>query len=729
MFDQLVLLTAVLLGVTFIRAARKLDAGQRGYIVVLAAVLAVAVVAMAKESRYLGAVAMGLTVLVVLGPWVLEMGARAMFGRGKLRMAVWLAGARAMLMLGAGLERQQEILRGLALLERDGVDKALDHFRGLAGDTEDGGELAVINEQIVSMLLYGQRWDEGIAHYEARFHPRYAAMRPALALGLLRAYGESRRLDRAAGLLRALEEGPVGNDPRALSLVSQARLTFLAYAGAAVEVANALDDEGRRLLGLSPASGALFRGIALARAGEPGPAEVELQRVQTLAGSADDRVVEASRRAIAGLQDRTQPYAYGEPLEIADDLKDYIEAVGRRLASFVSAAPNMRRPGILLATPAFMGLMIAGYLLVIALDRGGIGLLVAGAMLPEHLVAGQWPRLFTGAFVHGDPIGALLDLYTLWLTAPLFERVYGSARTVVAGLGGAALGLLVAALTASDPGSVLAGGNLLATAIAMGAFWILVPRPGSQMPSRARRSLLIPLVLVLAAQGVSVLRGLTALDVSWTGLLAAGGFGLLVAMIPPIAGRKVVGGVAIALLALSGFAAVAVAQDDVESFLEQERRAKVELAHAIVDVPSTFERAEERQEVSGLPLPVEQGVVDTVALRGGTVVEIFTVEAPSEDVASQPALLSIDPALQRELSVTDTELPEAFTTAYAEAGGDASTLRGFALRRNGQEVAVTAERVMPDGSRIALVAAPPAGLHALPRLYASILARAHARSQ
>lgn len=725
MFDQLVLLTAVLLGVTFIRAARRLDAGQRGYIVVLAAVLAIAVVAMAKDSRYLGAVAMGLTVLVVLGPWVLEMGARAMFGRGKLRFAVWLAGARAMLMLGAGLERQQEILRGLALLERDGVDKALDHFRGLAGDTEDGGELAVINEQIVSMLLYGQRWDEGIAHYEARFHPRYAAMRPALALGLLRAYGESRRLDRAAGLLRALEEGPVGNDPRALSMVSQARLTFLAYAGAAVDVANALDDEGRRLLGLSPASGALFRGIALARAGEPGQAEAELQRVETLAGSADDRVVEASRRAIAGLQDRTEI----EPLEIADDLKDYVDAVGRRLASFVRAAPNMRRPGILLATPAFMGLVIAGYLLVIALDRGGIGLLVAGALLPEHIVAGQWPRLFTGAFVHGDPIGALLNLYTLWLTGPLFERVYGSARTVVAGLGGAAVGLLVAAVSAFDPGSVLAGGNLLATAIAMGALWILVPRPGSQMPSRARRSLLIPLGLVLAAQGVSVLRGLTALDVSWTGLLTAGGFGLLVAMIPPVAGRKVVAAVAIALLALSGFAAVAVAQDDVEGFLEQERRSKVELPHAIVEVPATFERAEARQDVTGLPLPVEEGVVDTVALRGGTVVEIFTADPPTEDAASQPALLAIDPALQRELSVTETALPDAFAAAYVGAGGDASTLRGFALRRNGEEVAVTAERVMPDGSRIALVAAPPAGLHALPRLYASILARAHAPAQ
>jgi hypothetical protein len=56
-----------------------------------------------------------------------------------------------------------------------------------------------------------------------------------------------------------------------------------------------------------------------------------------------------------------------------------------------------------------------------------------------------------------------------------------------------------------------------------------------------------------------------------------------------------------------------------------------------------------------------------------------------------------------------------------------STLRAFMLRRNGIEVAIAAERRLHDGSRIALVAAPPAGLDALPSLYASILAGADPR--
>src|SRR5690606_5792724 len=245
--------------------------------------LCLALVAMVQHSRYLAVVAIGIASVAVVFPWALEAAARSAFSRGRLSLAVWFAGVRALLMPGAGLGRQQEILRGLALLERAGVDRALDHFRHLVERTEDGGELAIINEQIVAMLFYGQRWEEGIAHYEARFHPRYAAMRPALALGLLRAYGESGKLEHAAGLLRALEDGPMGADPRALSVLSQARLTFLAYAGASRPVTRALTDERRRLLGLSAASSALFRGIALARAGELDRAFEELQRVQAVA--------------------------------------------------------------------------------------------------------------------------------------------------------------------------------------------------------------------------------------------------------------------------------------------------------------------------------------------------------------------------------------------------------------------------------------------------------------
>ena len=148
-----------------------------------------------------------------------------------------LSSWRAILMPGAGLGAQLPLLRGLAVLEREGVDAAVAYFRALAAATEDEEDLELIDEQIVSMLLYGERWAEGIEHYERRFRPRYAVHRPPLALGLVRAYGEAGRMDRAAGLLRWMEESPLAGDPHAAEVLGQARLTFLAFAGASRAVA------------------------------------------------------------------------------------------------------------------------------------------------------------------------------------------------------------------------------------------------------------------------------------------------------------------------------------------------------------------------------------------------------------------------------------------------------------------------------------------------------------
>ena len=56
--------------------------------------------------------------------------------------------------------------------------------------------------------------------------PLAAMLTSDLALGLLRAYGESGRLETAAGLLRALEEGPVGGDPKTAELLGVTRPTL-----------------------------------------------------------------------------------------------------------------------------------------------------------------------------------------------------------------------------------------------------------------------------------------------------------------------------------------------------------------------------------------------------------------------------------------------------------------------------------------------------------------------
>jgi hypothetical protein len=718
-FEQIVLLAAVVAGVTFARSIRRRDPGQRPYQLLVAAVCLLAIAALGESRPFLGVIAVSGALLLVIVPGIFEWLARVAFHRGRLAWAVRFAGWRAMLMPGAGLSRQQQILQGLALLEREGVDRALAHFRALADDTEDGGEIALINEQIVSMLFYGQRWDEGIAHYEARFHPRYAAMRPALALGLLRAYGESGRLETAAGLLRALEEGPIGHDPRARGLVSQAQLTFLAYAGEAPTVASALSEPRRRALGLSAASGALLCGIALARAGEVDQAAVALRDVERLAGSADDRVVDASR----GVMERLSEVR----IEVPPELTRYVATVAERLERFLELAPAVRRAGPLVATPVAVTLLVAGYAAVVILGRGVTGILVLGGLTPQLWHAGGWGRALLGIFVGTEPLALLLAVYAVWLAGPLIERVHGRGRLVATLLLGGGLGLALGAATCADSARLLAGGSLAAISVTVGALWTLLPSRTPGLLPRARRSLMVPLGLVAAALVAHAVPGIVAAPLPAIGVLWASVVGTVLVGVIPIRGvvAKLVGWSAVPLVALLPLAAWQVAHEDIEATELAHRTAQVVSATRL-EVPARFGRAEAGGP-PGLLLPLQSGLVDELERLGRGLVQVVVVPADDAPEAGatghRSALLRLDPSLDRELGeVVDAPLPPAFAAAWSDLGADAP-LAVTGLRRNGTTVAIVVERAV-GGRSVALVAAPPSVLDHAPAIYAAILADA-----
>ncbi|MCH9684882.1 MAG: rhomboid family intramembrane serine protease [Deltaproteobacteria bacterium] len=719
MVSEAVLFMAIAVGVAFAGQLRRGDPGQRGYLMVLGGILLLTIIAALRADPFICVVALSLGTLVVVVPWILDLAVRACFGREWLAWAVRLASWRTMLMPGAGLARQQTILHGLAVLERRGVDGALAYFRVLAQDADDDTELRVIHEQIVSMLLFGQRWSEGIAHYEARFPPGYAAQRPPLALGLLRAYGESGKLDSAAGLLRAIEE-LLGRDPRAAGVVSQARLTFLAYAGLDDPVTGALTNARMARLGLSAASGALFRGIALSRAGQLDAAQVELRRVEDLAGSRDDRVVHASRKAMAHLP--------SEAVALPPELSRYAERVAARLEGFLTAAPSVRRAGPLWITPALLVGLAVGYLGVLAWDGGGAGLLRLGAATPALIVeAGQWGRVFTGLWVQTDPIGMLLSVYGVWLAGPLVERILGRARVVLVSVGAATAGLAAAVVTNHEPSAVLSGATLLATGLVTAGLWILLS-PATALPRRTRRVLALPLVLLLTALAVTIPRS-GALDVSPVGMLVTVVLALLLAM-PPARSRWTIvqRGVA-AVLGLAGLAAVAmVAMSDPHAVAMQQRRP-LSARGIELSVPQQFVVVNEVQPADGAVWPLQPGLHDALAQRVGHRVQLLVTAAAGQGEPS--ALLRIDPALGHALIEVEGEAPAAWEEAYRErAGADGlAALRITTLRRNGEDVALVIERsleAVPGADCVVLVASPPAALAHDAELYAAILGDAAA---
>ncbi len=706
MFDHVLTVSAVCLGFALVRTLRRGDG--RGFALCLAGLLAASIAALVQPSRFVGIVAVALTFVMLVVPLGVELAARWAFDAGRLGLAVGLCGVRATLMPGAGLARQQEILRGLALLEQHGVDRALAHFRSLATSAE-GGESLVIHEQIVSMLFYGQRWEDGIAHYDAQFHPRYAALRPVLALGLLRAYGESGRLELAAALLRALEDGPVGADPSSIGFVSQARLTFLAYAGVANSVQDALTEPRRRALGLTPASSALLRGIALGRAGQPEAARRELMRVADVADDTDERVLEASR---------TQMANGPVHVDLAPDLSRYADTVARRLEAFLQAAPRLRRGTTVWLAPSVAIVILVVELCRSGFGRGGVGLLDLGAVTRELWQAGSWGRVAVASLLAGQPLAAIIDAYAVWVGGRLIERNLGRGRLLAVAIGGSGVAM-IASVMLPGHGGPFSGAALLSVAVAAGALMLLPRSRTPGMSAGYRRGLLVPLVIVLAVQIGGALTGVFALEVPLVGIWCAAILGVaLVGLVPargPVA--ALVAWLGVATLVPLWLGAVQLAREDAEAFLVA-RRTQATASGAAVRLPSTIVATEPRG-AAHLPLPIPAGFVDALALRTGDLISLQIGTVDDGEVLP----LALDPALRRQLDARVADVPVAFARRYAAHGGEAP-LHAFHLRRNGEDVALVVQRSLGDGLAIAWVAAPPQALSRTPDLHAAILADA-----
>lgn len=720
LYENLLVFAAILQILTVLRLVRRRDPAQRGYLLLVFAQLVLSGVAIAQLDRFLGAIALCLCGLTVGLPWLLERAARQAFALGRPRLAVRMTGLRALLMPGAGLGRQQQILAGFALLDRHGAAAALAHFRALLAEAEDTGELAMLHEQIVATLLHDLRWSEAAAHYESQFQPGYAALRPALALGILRAYGELGRLDAAAKLLHMLEDGPVGQEPGAAELLGQARLTFLAYAGASSVVDAAVQVEQGRGLGLSPASASLMQAIAAGRAGDAARAKLLLQAVPGLLRRRDERVGAAARAALEQLAQGPDPV---QP--VAPAVEAQVQRAAERLQAQLGRARPVRRAGPgLLVTTLLIAAMAGGFLVALWQDLWGVGLLRAGAFTPELWRAGSWGRLLTAPFVHGDLLGLLLDGYSIWLGGHVFERIQGHGRMGLVALGGAAAGLWATGRLEPEPALMLAGGNAMAVAVLVATLWTLVPVRTPGVTPTVRRSLVITLLLLLGAQLLACLPGEQLLRSTPLALGAAALVASLVAIaVPPNLPRWALRALDLALVAAVGVTAVGayrVAREDPIGFAAAHRDQAVRERGVALALPLSFARVGTAGERRHPLMPVYQGWLDVQALRGGALVQVMVLDGGT--TAGTSALFRLDPGLLRELAIREDGEIGAGSRAQLDAAGPWST---YTLQRNGEAVARVIERPLaPGGPTVVLVAAPPTALDQAPGLYVPLVADA-----
>ncbi len=738
LLDHWLLLAAVVCGSSLVRMLRRNDGIGRVYALFVGIQLIFSVVAMGG-SRFLATVMLCLVLLTVVVPWVLEYVTRRAFARGHLIWVARLSSLRASLMPGSGLGRQMPIIEGLALLERKGVDAALAHFRRLADETEEPGELATIHEQIVSMLFLGQRWEEGIAHYERRFHAGYAAVRPSLALGLLRAYGEAGRLETAAKLLRELEDGPVGADPGTLEVLGQARLTFLAYAGAVEPIDEFVERRQFVELGLTPATAVLFKGIAHARAGQASVAVEALNEVESLAGPRDRRVLEAARSfverlGLASTSGEAEPAKPG--FELGPELRSYVDLVAFRLRAVALAMPPLRRNERPNASYAVIIALSTVYGVLLLRDGGGVGLLELGALSLDLAHADMWRRVFTSVWLHGDIVGLLFDAYAIWLSAQLVERLLGPMRMLLVSVGAAVAGVGVSVLAMGplrdaglDELAVLAptSGNLMAVGSVTAALWLLTPKRTPALANRPRRNLAVTLALLLLANLITTWPTIVGVGVAPVALITTTVVAsLIVLVIPRDVSRGLKSVLALLLAALVSVTAVAgvlVIGEDPQTYLVDHRVQQCEVSGVVVDTPSDLVPMRLDREVP-FALPIVDGLLDTLELRDGSLVQLAVVRGEVE--GETLALFRLVEGLEHELAVTAAgPLPEPF--AELIAADAAGTWSSADLWRNGERVGRVIERRISSGegprpgATISLIATPPAAIDHAPAIYAAIM--------
>jgi membrane associated rhomboid family serine protease len=118
-----------------------------------------------------------------------------------------------------------------------------------------------------------------------------------------------------------------------------------------------------------------------------------------------------------------------------------------------------------------------------------------GGLIPSYVLAGQWWRIFTSAFLHADIMHIAFNMFALWQVGSFVETIYGTPRMAIiytlAALGG---GIAVVYFAPNVP-TIGASGAIFGLFGALAVAGLRLGAPGRQILQQSTGIIVINLLI------------------------------------------------------------------------------------------------------------------------------------------------------------------------------------------------------------------------------------------
>lgn len=514
-----------------------------------------------RDAALASKVATTLAAVIVFGPRFVESLERRAFAADDLDAALRVARLREVLVPGLGATRRRRQLSNLVEARAGGVARVLRRLDDELARARGSDDVTTILVERATVLFMAHRQRECI-DVVAKLPAGWPQDHPVLGVYVVRAHAELGELSEAAAVLRAVESGSAGRDPGALGLLTQARLTLLAFAGRQADVDRLLAGEAHLLV---------------------------------------------SERALQFLHDTARDHA---GMALPEPLGPILAEVATRAAE--SSRPLVRPRRRALVTLALIGANVAVALAAthLAVETKGSALIRWGALFRPAVENGEWWRIFSAMFLHGGIAHLGVNMLGLYILGHFCEEIFGPGRYFVVYVAGGLAGALGSTLNTAQGGlSVGASGAIMGL---LGAVVVVLILRRGAWPEAWRRALLWNLVMLGALQiyiGFQIPVIDNAAHVG--GTLGGAAMALLIAP-GGLFGRGNLGRAVVAALALAGlgglgWAMVAVARTPLTATFDRMPSKDVAARGRVWRVPSYWEHDAEHDIVYdpylGLQLP------------------------------------------------------------------------------------------------------------------------------